>query len=306
MKTLILATLTTLWTVLCSCEHQQDLCFDHNLNERRPVEVIFDWSECPEANPATMSLYLFPADKSHYTRHEFSSRDGGKILIAPGLYTAIALNSDNESVRVINSGFADDFTIALRDNASNTGSSPIKNSTKICQAPDSLWVAYIPNLQITGNQLMVPMNDACCHYSIEIRHLTNSNLIWTIDGTLGGMTGMKGFPSNPDSDVQLHFSMKVNDDGGASGMFLTFGHCGHSRVETDEEPEPIHKLGLYFTLGDGSVRYCSRDVTDDIHSQPIERCHIVIDSLAVPINPSGGMSFTVADWNIVYKDVSAN
>ena len=138
MKTLILATLATLWTVLCSCEHQQDLCFDHNLNEQRPVEVIFDWSECPEANPATMSLYLFPADKSHYTRHEFSSRDGGKILIAPGLYTAIALNSDNESVRVINSGFADDFTIALRDNATNSGRSPIKKSTKICQATHRL------------------------------------------------------------------------------------------------------------------------------------------------------------------------
>lgn len=45
--------------LLSSCEHK-DLCYDHP--HRQNVEVMFDWSADPDANPATMSLYLYPEE----------------------------------------------------------------------------------------------------------------------------------------------------------------------------------------------------------------------------------------------------
>lgn len=39
-----------------ACEHK-DLCYDHP--HSASVEVVFDWTEAPDAHPATMSLYLY-------------------------------------------------------------------------------------------------------------------------------------------------------------------------------------------------------------------------------------------------------
>ncbi|MDE6086390.1 MAG: DUF5119 domain-containing protein [Muribaculaceae bacterium] len=295
--------LTLLW-LLSSCDKQQDICFDHDAAGRRAIDVVFDWTECPEARPATMSLYLFPADGSHYTRHEFTNRAGGKILIAPGVYTAIAMNSDNESVRVSNTGQAREFSIVLRDNATTQGASVLKKNERVCPAPDSLWVSCLREVNIGEPKLTVPMSDACFHYSIEIKHLENSKLVRSIDATLGGMNGMVRFHGSPDADAKLHFTMDVKE-GRASGSFLTLGHCGVSRSGGEAE-EPLHSLGFYFTLGDGSVRYCTSDVTDLIHGQTLEDCHIVIDSLSVPETSSGNMSFTVRDWNVVNIYIDAN
>ena len=51
-----MAFLILLIEFLTSCEHK-DLCYDYP--HRQNVEVTFDWSEAPDANPSTMSLYLY-------------------------------------------------------------------------------------------------------------------------------------------------------------------------------------------------------------------------------------------------------
>lgn len=288
---------------LASCEHQQELCFDHDSHLRRPVDVIFDWNKCPDATPSTMSLYLFPTDGSHYTRHEFAGREGGQIFIAPGVYTAIALNSDNESVRVNNSGNPENFSISLRDTRESQGASALSNDDVVCHAPDSLWISFMGNVSINGPPLVIPMRDACCLYSVEVKHLENSNLVRSIDATLSGMHRSVSPGNGSNSGTRLLFTMTVGDDSSASGCFLTFGHCGQSR-SGDNQTE--HNIVFYFTLGDGSVRYYEEDVTERVHGQPTERCHIVIDSLAVPNQTAGNADFTVEDWNIVEIPVSAN
>ena len=301
-KTFVIVPITA-WILISSCERQQDLCFDHDAHLRRPIDIVFDWSDCPGANPSSMSLYLFPSDGTHYTRHEFVGRKGGQIYIAPGVYTAIALNSDNESVRVNNAGSAEEFTITLRDNSDSQGASALQKDERISQAPDSLWISYLEEVKITGPPVKVPMKDACCHYSIEIRNLHNSKLVRSIDTTLGGMHGSMNFCRSPNSDTKLHFTMEVEESGSVKGSFLTFGHCGYSR---SEENQTEHNVDFYFTLGDGSVRFCSRNVTKIIHGQHTEKCHIIIDSLAVPEQTSGDMNITVDDWNVVNIDVSTN
>ncbi|MDE5594877.1 MAG: DUF5119 domain-containing protein, partial [Muribaculaceae bacterium] len=87
-STIIMVIISLAMLPLSSCDNQQELCFAHN-HDRIPVEVVFDWSECPDANPQTMSLYLF--SKGGYRRHEFEDKNGGKILVVPAAYTAIAV-----------------------------------------------------------------------------------------------------------------------------------------------------------------------------------------------------------------------
>lgn len=62
---------TMLLPLLTACEHK-DLCYDHSHTTQ--LEVVFDWTEAPDANPATMSLYLYPEDGSEHK----SQKDKGQ------------------------------------------------------------------------------------------------------------------------------------------------------------------------------------------------------------------------------------
>ena len=84
--------------LLSSCEHK-DLCYDHP--HRQNVEVMFDWSADPDANPATMSLYLYPEEGGDPIRYEFTDKNGGNISVAAGTYRAICVNSDKETHRIL-------------------------------------------------------------------------------------------------------------------------------------------------------------------------------------------------------------
>ena len=77
--------------LLTACEHK-DLCYDHPHSAN--VEVVFDWTEAPDANPATMSLYLYPEDGSEPMRYEFTKREGGTIIVPEGMYDALCVNSE--------------------------------------------------------------------------------------------------------------------------------------------------------------------------------------------------------------------
>ncbi len=66
-----------------SCSHK-DLCYDHS--HIVELNVIFDWSEAPDATPRTMVLQLFELDGSHYNRYEFGSTKGGIIRVRAGAY----------------------------------------------------------------------------------------------------------------------------------------------------------------------------------------------------------------------------
>ncbi|MDE6317275.1 MAG: DUF5119 domain-containing protein [Muribaculaceae bacterium] len=340
----LLASLILLLNIMtCSCDNQQTLCFGHDIEDTRvPVRVVFDWSDCPEANPANMNLYLIPLDGRHYTRHAFEGRDGGLIMISPGHYAAVALNPDCDNVRIINPGRLDTFTIALRGADENTPKSPdIEqiDAPKVCLTPGYLWTAWIDDLEITGEEIKIKMSEAFCRYSVEIRHLTDSHIVSGIQGILYGNHLALGFsgPADCSDGSGLLFSLgkdasrypRPNDkniitpidtptvnhtaehtaEGRFYGEFLTFGHCGLSRTRSrDDSAELPHSLVLRYQLGDGSTRYAKVDVTDQVHAQPTEECHILLDTLRLPSasEGNGGLDLSIRDWQTVYIDISAN
>ena len=304
MKHLIIILIAT---ALYSCQYQQPLYIEYAEGERRPVEIIFDWNDCPDAAPKSMSLYLFPLDGSHYTRHEFNNRSGGKILITPGLYAAVALNSDNEQINVFNEGHSDDFRLMIRNaNSLSSASSHSEKSEQICPAPEPLWTAWIPEVRISDNKLVVKMCEAFCRYTVDVHRITNPEIVSSVRAIISGNNSAMSFdgPDQNAKSVSLLFNFDPLVGDSVTGRLLTLGHCGlgRSRV-SDAQP---HNLTLEFTLGDGSMRSTSVDVTNQIHSQPTERCHIVIDSITVPINGSGGMNLTVEEWQTINIAIGAN
>ena len=286
----------------CACQYQQSLYPEYVGEKRCPVEVSFDWSDCPEAAPQSMSLYLFPADGSHYTRHEFAGRDGGQIFISPGYYAAVAVNSDNEQIKVINEGIPDSFRLVLRNsNALSSVSTQSGEDEQICPAPGPLWIAWISQVEISDDRLIVKMSEAFCRCSVDVRRITNPEVVRSVRAVLSGTNSALSFDGSmyESVPVSLLFDFDpVGSDGSVAGHLLTFGHCGVGRTRASAALS--HRMTLEFTLCDGSTRYKTVDVTDQVHTQPIEHCHLVIDSITVPLNVSdSGIDLTVSDWNEV-------
>ena len=59
------AMLATLAFLTQSCDHK-DLCYRNE--HHTELEIKFDWSNAPDAQPRTMVVQLFRMDGSHYQR----------------------------------------------------------------------------------------------------------------------------------------------------------------------------------------------------------------------------------------------
>ena len=313
--------------MLASCTNQQTLCFDHDLAEdtRVPVKVTFDWTDCPGAAPANMNLYLIPADGRHYLRVSFKGCDGGLLYVPKGHYAAVALNPDCDNVKVINPERYETFCITMRAANETSPSAKEADPTEavVCSAPGYLWTAWLNDLEITGDDITIKMQETFCRYSVEIKSLTNSNIVSSIQGVLHGNHRSLGFGGVTDgaANAALLFEMgkdasrypgprsaKATDTAAARfyGEFLTFGHCGLTRTHppATDATDMTHSLTLYYKLGDGSTRSAQVDVTDQVLSQPTERCHIVIDSLELP--STGDPNITVEEWQTEFIDIPVN
>ena len=301
---LILVVLCILLSTATACSPQPELCFDHFSHDRKEVEVVFDWGEYTDAHPASMSPYLFPINSNGFTRHEFTNNTGGVILLPSGRYTALAFNSDREEMRVVNDGSPETFALTLRDAFETQGLT--SKGRHICHAPDSLWIGRIDDVDITGGRLIVPMTEAVCRCRVEVRYLHNRHLIRSVSATLSGLhrSICPAGTTDADDEAMLSFDLTPANDVGLSADIFTFGHCGFTRSRSGELRK--HEIGFYVTLGNGTVRYHAEDVTEQIHSQPADACHIIIDTLDVPLQSGAGMDFSVDDGRIINIDVTPN
>lgn len=321
--------------IISSCEHQQDLCFDHDLHtddSRVLAHILFDWSKCPEANPAIMDLYLIPTSGAHYIRRTFPNREGGMIFVPQGHYSLVAFNSDCDNIKVVNPQNSESFYIVLRgkddfnpQNTSQYNNDTIGATANICQTPGNLWTSWIEDLEVTGEDIIIPMSEAFCRYSVEIKNFADSNRVNNIYGVLYGnhrAIGFNGVPENHDDCGLLFYleknSCNTNNDKQDEivaqrsfyGEFFTLGHCGKTRALSRGSPNinKVHSMTLCFELSNGQKAYSQVDITDQVHRQPVEECHIVVDSLKLPQSnsSSGGLDLIIDDWQTIYIDIPAN
>ncbi|MDE6547711.1 MAG: DUF5119 domain-containing protein [Muribaculaceae bacterium] len=71
---------------ITSCRHK-DLYMEEEMTSQ--LQVVFDWSNSPDANPESMALYLYEEDGLNPMRFIFSNKTGGLIKSPFGTNHAI-------------------------------------------------------------------------------------------------------------------------------------------------------------------------------------------------------------------------
>ena len=138
-KLFTILTITLIPLMLQSCIYEYPDCPP---DAWRHLQISFDTSECPDANPEGMDLYLYPADGSGKWTFRFTELRGGEIDIPPGQYSLIAFNNDTYRT-VVN--YPDSYTRC-------SFSTPVGN---VFEGLESLTRAAIPGGPPDGEETVI-------------------------------------------------------------------------------------------------------------------------------------------------------
>lgn len=304
--------LLLLTCILTGCNHRE---FLYEAPSRRiPVEVIFDWSIDPDANPSEMTVYFFRLDSNRVITYDFKGKDGGSAILSPGIYAAICHNADSDRHGFVGSNAFDEFGLRLNDNRnassfqSNLSYLRISDE-RIAHSPDYMWVGVITMFEIKAideipdrsvQTVVFEMQSVVSHYTFHILNPINFNKSISVNATLSGMASTihPGRGMTGQETVTHLFEMSPTPDGNLFGEILTFGHCSgkviSSRSDDDSKP---HILSIFATMSDGQRWTSVHDVTEQIHGSSTQDCVIRLDSVPFP-KPTGGGGFnpTVGGW----------
>lgn len=286
-----------------ACEEKQ-LCYDHS--HLSPVEVVFDWKECPDADPRTMVVHFFTPDGKEYRRVEFDDRSGGNVRLEAGDYTVFFHNG--EMATVVESGSTyDDYALTCQlasvlEPMGRTDDPPRPEHAadqRIAGAPEQVWSGvgepFTVKRRNYGQKVVFTPAETTCEYIIEfvnVENLSENNI--SISAALTGMSDCYNLSrqSHTGQPATIPLSLSRVDDSTLRAEFRVFGHC------------PAENLPHTITVYTSDQRYYNFNITDQIHYAPDPRhVYIRIEGLSLPV-PGGGMSTTVSDWEeVVYVDV---
>lgn len=310
MKQRLLLLLAFLTLFASSCTHKElfyDQLFTVNL------KVVFDWKNAPNVNHETMSLYLFPSTGGESLRYEFVDINGGTIKIPLGSYAALCLNSDTESILFQEINRYDRFVIDTR-NASLLESLGVRSNNipraegseneRVAASPDLVNSDRIDQFTLSRTEmeqtLVLYPDISVSNFTYEIRNAENLQYTSALSGSISGMVGglFLGKNQRTEEPVTIPFEAISDGDSTVSGGFRSFG----ANMTSGRR----NKLVIYAVLSDGSKRYYTFDVTDQIRSAPDQRnVHILLNGLPLPkpLVNGGGFQPDVDDWADVNIDI---
>ena len=296
---------------LASCDHKE-LCYDH-LHSLLHLQVVFDWSHARTASPASMSLYLFPADGGESIRNEFTNPAGGEIRTTEGCYDALCLNSDAEGIRYRNTEKWETFEITTETTTMLPEFSSLgfrsdeapralgAENERVAAPPRMVWSDRRTGVDVSAaeHRLTLSPSSAVGRCTVEIRHAENLAQVQELSASLSGMAGgfLVGTGTASSERVTIPFELEKSDETTLTGVVQTFGHCPSEQT--------AHMLIVYAILADGRKWYYTYDVTEQIHSAPDQQdIRILLDGLPLPeAASSGGFRPTVESWQDVYIDI---
>lgn len=302
--------------VLASSCHHKDLYFDDP--DLVGLEVVYDWSNAPEANPESMELHMFNPTDNEHLRYNFPNRTGGEVTIPYGKYDGITLNNDiTDWAEFRNTSGIESYEICTLDattlsayglSAASVPRSRDAEDERFAATPQMLWsvrnndiaVAYSPGKKQT---IVFYPEENVCHYTVDIINVENISDVSgaEIDGTISGMAEgfMIGGHVAADTHVTMPFTLSIGADRHSMhSEFLTFGECNTTSCK--------HILTVYMYLKDGTKWYYAFDVTDQVQSAPDPKhVHIVVSGLTVPKSfaDGGGFNPNVNDWQTEFIDL---
>ncbi len=309
-NSLLLLSIAAASLLLPSCHHK-DLEFD--IVDTQSVNVEFDWRNAPDANPASMGLFLYYSDadlENPSILFEFPNKVGGEIKIPVGNFSGIAFNTDNTDWVIMNNEESlEDFEITTHNVSSLTKIGPITRAIPrpveaqtepVKQTPGMVWSAREDGMSLSINDkaktLTFYPEEAVCHYTVDVVDVDNIQSIEgsTADATISGMAGGYSHGKGRATSTKVTHPFTLTVDTSKKSLhseFLTFGE--------PYENAGSHYISLYLILDDGSKNYYECDVTDQIRnaSDP-HHVHIVIQGPHLPkaISNEGGLIPNVDDW----------
>lgn len=305
---------------LASCCHKD---LEYPAPDTGHLHIIFDWRNAPEANPASMALYMYDTDGLNPMRFIFQNNTGGEIRVPSGAYHAICLNADLTDWAVIGEvDNIDSYTISTPDaptlavtgfsthnlpSSRADGSEEDAAEERMAVTPGMLWGYRLndiatPQDAYDRTYIMYP-EEKVCHYIVDIydcgdvAEYPGSG----IDATLSGMAeGYRVGKDAPHENRVTHPIVLTPDvsDGSMHSEFLTFGTDPASRR---------HILSLYMVRQDGVKWNCNVDVSEQVNNAPDPKhVHIKVYGIDLPTPAPKGTSIgaDVDDWVSKYIDLS--
>ncbi len=308
--------------LLPSCEHKE-LCYDHPHNGY--VEVRFDWTEAPEANPEGMVVYFYPTDgRNSYRRFDLKGTEGGVVALPAGSYTVLSYNNDTEGLLFSGTNKAETHHFYTREGDilepvyGNTYGSRSTNlphpsgsaDERVVISPDRIWGDTLGTVEVvlldTVTIRLRPW-EMTCTYNYEVKHVGNLGHMTAVCGTISGLSG-EYYPCTGElgtEGVTVPFGGEAEGDTTLIGSFQTFGNMEKRGLSDQMVFYVWMDDGTKYAYGTtGSEKY---DVTLQVDTAPDpHHVHIVIDGLELPevIPPESGFTPSVDDWDEVEQDIS--
>lgn len=308
-----------------ACEHKE-LCYHHAHMET--VRVEFDWRYAPDADPAGMCVWFYPADGGQPSRFDLG-KEGGNVTITRGDYNIITYNNDYETVYLSSrSDFKTHEIVTLSGGLFEPlgySGYPSSRGERVTICPEKLWgctavetviaklgVSYIcvPEedkdeylgrpVEIEEHVITLYPHALCSTYSFEIHGIENRDDILRTSGSLSSMSSslLLHDESMGEELVTLPFGVEHGDlDAPMTGEFLTFGH---------EHGDETHAFLLYVWRADGTRWYYNVDVTEQIRTAPDRRrVHLVIHCTMEPeaLDLDEGSDADIDDWDSEDHDI---
>ncbi len=301
--------------ILTGCHHK-DLWFGDTIASS--VDVVFDWRNAPDADPASMSLYLYDTETaSHPLHYVFDGRDGGPASIPYGTYTGLGMNADDTSWAVFTGDSdASTFELSTLDASSlsafslSTREIPRSESSaseRVAATPQMAWSARTDNIYLpvdTGRRtITLYPEEIVCHYTVDVLDVSNLESLdgTSVDAVISGMAeSYHCGKMQPAGSTVTHPFVLTADDAARSlhSEFLTFGVQPGSQAR--------HIMTLYMYMTDGTKWSYDFDVTDQVrNAADPHHVHIVVSGLTLPEpqQQGGGFIPDVEEWNSEHIDL---
>ncbi len=298
------------------------------------IEVAFDISECPDASPEGMALFLFPENGGTPWRFDFSGTKGGVIDIPPGNYSVIAYNNDTYRTQILNpdsysacafstpeAGVFDGLNSLTRESIPG---GPPEGSETVAKEPQIMWCGSIPTVSVSDNNdlsfsrsetpsdsvsypiLTVPLRQATPSVTVNAEKVGNLVDVNKLCAVLTGMAREYSCselrPSGKMTTIPFAINRPDPKSESLTGHLMTFGK--------NDFNIPSYVL-IYVWLNDGQKFYYKFDVTEQIRKAP-DPLNILIELSPINIPDAiggepgqGGMDVGVDGWDFVIIDMES-
>ena len=303
-----------------ACQYKE-LCYDHS--HTGDISVVMDWSEFPEASPASMTVLFYNTDKEmEPERYDYSGKDGGKAKLVEGNYQAACYNNDTEAIRYRGMGSVATLEAYTRTSSIAEGTklqytkgdmprAKGAEEEEVILEPDLLWGGAGALFNVVANQSQtttIAPRELVRDLTITIQDVPNLQYTNGLGGSLTGLAGSVYVASGEigENHVTQAFEVQKADETTLVIHIRIFGHCPHAEEGIENE----HQLVIYAVLADGSQWYYTTDITGQMHDEelnPPEDFHIEVEIEDIPIPKpivnGSGFQPTIDGWQGVEIDV---